>query len=218
MNHVEAYPLHWPPHVPRTPAQKRQRARFATGTGWKERKQLSVAKGRDRLLAELDRYTKHGHTHRVPPGSIIISTNVRTRKDGLPYSNAAEPDDPGVCVYFELDGMPIALPCDTFDRVADNLAAIAGHIDADRRQERYGVGRSADRYAGFKALPQQGSGRPWWDVLGLDRNASQEDVKRAYRQEAKRRHPDAGGNPAQWDELQDAYSQALAATASGVTT
>ena len=41
--------------------------------------------------------------------------------------------------------------------------------------------------------------------LGLDRDASQADVKRSYRSRAKRAHPDAGGSSAAFDRLQRSY-------------
>lgn len=202
----DAHPLDWPLGVPRTPPSERQRARFGTRNdrGWGTNR-LTVAQARERLFDEIARYG------RVDLDNVVLSTNMPTRKDGLPYSNAREPDDPGVCVYFELDGFDIALPCDTFDRVADNIAAIAGHIEADRRQERYGVGRASQRYAGFKALPEQGSGRPWWVVLEVDHNASVKELQRAYRRRAKETHPDTGGSAEAFREVQDAWNQAQAA-------
>lgn len=213
----DASPLDWPLGRPRTPGRNRKRAAFGSrrdaGYG---RKPLTVAQARRRLFDELDRYTRVGQQHRVKLDQVVLSTNLRTRLDGLPYSNAAEPDDPGVCVYFTLDGDPVALPCDTFDRVADNIAAIAGHIEADRKQERYGVGSVRDRYAGFMALPAagEGTGRGWWEVLGCERTATSDEVRRSYRRAAKAAHPDRGGSAAEFHAVQDALSQGLAATAS----
>ena len=189
----DAYPLAWPLGRPRTSASSRKRAAFGSqnrnGYG---RKPLSVAQARNRLFEQLNLYTRVGRSYRVDSGSIVLSTNVKTRRDGLPYSNAREPEDPGVAVYFELDGDPVCLPCDTFDRVADNIAAVAGHIEADRRQERYGVGSVRDRFAGFMALPAagEGSGAGWWETLGVGMGASADEIRRAYRQRAKETHPD----------------------------
>lgn len=214
MPEITASPLSWPLWKPRTDPSDRKQGLFRkTGDrGWK--RPLSVADARDRVLAELDRYTQTGKNWRVPPDSVILSTNLRTRQDGLPYSNAKEPDDPGVAVYFELDGEAYVLACDTFDRVADNLAAIAGHIEADRRQERYGVGTARDRYAGFKALPAagEGSGQGWWEVLGVTMGASDRDVKRAYRQRLHETHPDkSDGDWSAFRTVQAAWEQAKAA-------
>src|SRR3546814_12896137 len=81
----------------------------------------------------------------------LISSNVELRRDGLPRSDRVEPTDPGVAVYFAKGGRPYCLACDTFRRAADNLAAIAGHIEATRRQLRYGVATAEETLRAFEA-------------------------------------------------------------------
>ena len=44
-----------------------------------------------------------------------------------------------------------------------------------------------------------------YDVLGLDRSCSPEDVKRAYRRKAREMHPDKGGDAEKFKELSAAY-------------
>ena len=44
-------------------------------------------------------------------------------------------------------------------------------------------------------------------VLGLKPNASQADIKRAYRTLAKKHHPDAGGDADRFQQIQEAYSR-----------
>ncbi|MDG2112278.1 MAG: hypothetical protein P8N02_06660 [Actinomycetota bacterium] len=51
-------------------------------------------------------------------------------------------------------------------------------------------------------------------VLGLDGPATREQVTRAYRRAAKGKHPDAGGDAADFVELQRAHRMALAAAPS----
>src|SRR4051812_39644503 len=109
-----AWPLHWPIGWPR--CKNPTRATFGAvrvvtstynpQTKWKQRKALTIAEARDRLLDELSR---------LHASAVVISTNIRTRNDGLPYSNAAEPDDGGVAVYFRLKGQPRVLACDKWD-------------------------------------------------------------------------------------------------------
>lgn len=84
--------------------------------------------------------------------------------------------------------------CDTFHRLADNIAAIAAHIEATRAIERYGVATVEDMFRGFAALPSRTS-KNWRVVLGLpmERAVSREDVEAAYRRRAKDCHPDAEG-------------------------
>jgi hypothetical protein len=47
------------------------------------------------------------------------------------------------------------------------------------------------------------------DTLGLDRSATETDVKEAFRAQSKELHPDHGGDPAAFRRLRDAYEDAL---------
>jgi len=45
-----------------------------------------------------------------------------------------------------------------------------------------------------------------YQILGIDRNASQDDIKRAYRGLASKHHPDKGGDTGKFQEIQSAYA------------
>lgn len=47
------------------------------------------------------------------------------------------------------------------------------------------------------------------ETLGVDPNASPEDIKKAYRRKSKAAHPDVGGDPAEFHALQKAYKEAM---------
>jgi hypothetical protein len=182
---AQRYPLSWPSGWRRTPAPQRRHARFTTGggAGIGRGRPLTVMDGIRRLTDELGRL---GATHE------LLSTNVPTRLDGLPRSDQAQPTDPGVAVYFRLKGQPRALACDRWDRVADNIAAIAAHIEAIRAVDRYGVGTLDQAFAGYAALPA--TTEDWWLVLEIPKTATLVDVEEAFRRLAKTAHPDAGGS------------------------
>lgn len=46
-----------------------------------------------------------------------------------------------------------------------------------------------------------------WDILGVQRDASAEEIKAAYRRLAKDHHPDKGGDPDRFIRIQNAYQQ-----------
>lgn len=190
----QPFPLHWPSGWPR--ARQRTTARFAarSNDGWM--KSVTIATARDRLQRELDLLGATGP---------ILSTNVELRLDGQPRSGRADPVDPGVAIYFQLKGKPIALACDKWDRVADNIVALAKHIEALRGMDRWGVGTTAQAFTGYEALP---SPEQWWEVLGVVRTASADDIRRAYRAAARTAHPDRGGTTAAWHRLNAALEAA----------
>lgn len=146
--------------------------------------------------------------HRMDGTNRIISTNIKVRADGLPYSNQRVPDDPGVAVYFKWEKKDIVFACDKWDRVEDNLWAIVKHIEALRGQERWGVGSLDQAFAGYAALPDPNA-VPWWSVLGVAETATNEQIRAAYLQKAKVTHPDAGGDAMQFDQVQKAYNLAM---------
>lgn len=210
MNTISAYPLTWPAGFPRTPAHERQRARFGSRHDGYGNRPLTVAAARSRLLEEIRRFTRAGHTWRIDPDDLIISTNVPVRLDGLPRSGAREDrDDPGVAVYLKLDGEDYCFPCDTWDRVADNIAAVAAHLGALRGIERWGVGDLRQAFTGWKALPETvDGGNSWREILGVEVDAGLEDARLAFRRKRSKAHPDGGGDAQSFSEVLQAWSQA----------
>ena len=45
----------------------------------------------------------------------------------------------------------------------------------------------------------------YYNILGLTKNASEDEIKQAYRNLAKTHHPDKGGNKEKFQEIQEAY-------------
>jgi molecular chaperone DnaJ len=45
----------------------------------------------------------------------------------------------------------------------------------------------------------------YYDILGVDKNASQDDIKKAYRKKALDHHPDRGGDEVKFKEAAEAY-------------
>jgi hypothetical protein len=196
----QAYPLAWPAFRPRTTANKRRRGHFT-----KDGRAVTLAAAAGRVQAEVER---------LGGRDLIISTNIEPTLSGRPRAGQAKPADAGVAVYFQLAGEPIALACDTFDDVAQNLGGLAGHIQATRTIERYGVQKAIESLRAFMALPAPAPGRkPWRQVLGLhpEQSVTVETIKTHFRHYAQRCHPDKGGSAEAMNELQAARDEALEA-------
>lgn len=190
MDNITASPLSWPATKARTPAHRRQTPQFGSGNHTRRMSGgFSIDEATRTLKAELER---------LGVSLFILSTNLRLRQDGLPYSNQKMPEDPGAAVYFKLDGRDTVLACDKWEKVQDNIFVIAKHIDALRGQERWGVGSREQAFAGFAALPPPMTGSPpkhWRDVLEIgDKvtvpNVSMSDVTIEYRRLAKKHQDD----------------------------
>jgi hypothetical protein len=201
---VDAYPLQWPIGWPRTEPNHRQRARFGSGNKPGGVRQLTIAQGRDRLIAQL---------RMLSAVRYVISTNLPVRRDGLLYADARNPADPGAAVYFQLPDehgnmRPQALAVDKWDRLADNLAALAAHVDALRGIDRWGVGTRAQAFAGYKALAAMDERKAWWQVLGFtNMPATWGEAKKRYDELMWKHHPDRGGNPNQAAEVNAAWQE-----------
>lgn len=195
---ISAFPLAWPDGWKRTRGEYRRDATFS-----RYKRALSIADGVARVMDELGRMG-------LGRDDVVISTNVETRMDGFPRSDRAEPGDPGVAVYWqERKGGRKVMAIDHYRRVADNLAAIAATLEAMRAIERHGGAAILERaFTGFTALPAPGAARDWWQVLGVDRAATAEQVTAAYRRLRSERHPDKGGTAEQFDEVERAYRAA----------
>jgi hypothetical protein len=188
---IEAYPLHWPVGYKRT--SFRQQSKF----------KQQPDKAHSILLLELDR---------LDARNIVISSNVTVRRDGGIYADiaAARIPDPGVAVYFKYKGNDVVMCCDTYERPWENIYALAKGIEAIRGMERWGVSEFIERaFTGFKALPEKSSGSEWWNVLGVNQNASKDDIKKAYRSLATVHHPDNGGDKNMFASVNEAYQQAM---------
>jgi hypothetical protein len=139
----------------------------------------------------------------------VISSNLKTRLDGLPRADQRAPEDPGVALYLHFDGNEICIPCDRYDKVAQNMAAIAASIESMRRLERHGSRQiMGAAFSGFKMIADKTSGFSWYDVLAVKPDASFGFIRERYRVLAQERHPDHTGETGPWFELQEAYKQA----------
>lgn len=201
-NTIAAYPLTWPVGWKRTSSHKRARAKFGKKTSmsgavttWYAKGAITIAEGVARVRAELSRMG-------VRDASVVISSNLTLRLDGLPRSGQPEPKDQGVAVYWQARGDTRCMAIDQYDRVADNLAAIAATLAAMRAIERHGGADILDRaFTGFAALSAPTSAGSWRDVLDPS------DPEGSYKRLRGAAHPDKGGTDAEFHRIGVAWAQ-----------
>jgi hypothetical protein len=190
-NDATRFPLYWPPGRPRTPWNRRDKPRFVARSIFSVRKTLE---NELRLLGA---------------SKVILSTNVELRQDGEPYSNRRAPDDPGVAVYFVRKGRELAIACDRWNTVEENIRAISDAVNAIRLIERRGTGEMVDAaFQGFAQLPAaMTTYRHWTKVFGLSPETDTDFVRDTYRDLARDNHPDRGGDTNKAAEINAAWAE-----------
>lgn len=200
---IPAYPLAWPAGWKRTSSASRKNAKFRTGKGsfsggsYQPAREVTISDGTKRVLQQILAFTPTGKPWVIFPDSVVISSDLLLRNDGLPRSGQREPSDPGVAVYWTTrEGDTRCMAIDRYDRVADNLAAVAATLEAMRSIERHGGAEILNRaFTGFTAIEDQS--KPWHMVLGVPAHASTDDVRTAYRRARAAAHPDRDGGDAE---------------------
>jgi hypothetical protein len=126
---------------------------------------------------------------------LVISSNLPLRRDGFPMARAGYIGDVGVAVYFDLKKKPMCFACDRWDKVDDNMQAIAKTIEALRGIERWGSGQMVEQaFTGFTALPAP---EQWFQVLNVSAHANAFQIQEAWRRLASEHHPDRDGGDTQ---------------------
>lgn len=195
---IEAYPLCWP--------EGWARAKHRTGSPYKVTTDVAL----EELLASI---------RQLGGRDIIVSSNVPVRRDGTMYRGDHSDQrmaDPGVAVYWTARGpkgepVPRVIPCDHWHTVRENVRALGMAIDYIRGLKRCGAGEIQDRaFSGFARLPETTGAKPWWQVLGVHRQADGRYIRGIYRSLAAEHHPDKGGDSATMAQINEAYRQAIA--------
>lgn len=201
MTGVEKYPLQWPQGYPRK--KYPEKARFGN---------QSFASVRDELFHELDLLLDYWERK-----TVVLSTNIPLRLDGIPYAGYRQPDDKGVAVYFQYKKESVVLCCDEWNKIEHNILSVAKTVNALRGIERWGVSDFLKHaFTGFTALPPptpEPKKRQWWVVLNYQQKPGTaawdwNGIEAQYKSLAKKLHPDVGGTVSAFQELAEAYSEA----------
>ena len=185
------YPLSWP-------------------AGWKRARSRTYSQfrvGEHRALQDLEY-----EVDRLGGTNLIISTNMRLRRDGLPYASQKRVEDPGVAVYFKMDGKDVTMAADQYVEIGDNYRAIGKTIECLRGIKRYGASDLLERaFMGFTQIAHTPEPE-WWQVLGFEHDdipgLDLEFVRCRFHELAKEHHPDGGGDPETMKLMNAAWAKA----------
>jgi hypothetical protein len=187
---AERFPLYWPEGQPRS--KYRRSAPF----------KVEFVQARDEMMHSLEL---------IGARTVIVSTNVPIRPDGLPRGGI-EPGDPGVAVYFDRRVenvlVPFVIACDAFSKVRWNIRAVGGTVEALRAIQRYGATSMLEQaFRGFAALPEANKPKPWWEVLGVSQTSGPVAIRSAYLELVALHHPDRGGDHLRMAEINRAFEE-----------
>jgi hypothetical protein len=190
---TEAHPLQWPNGWTRT--QYPTDSRFGSYSD-----KPTIGAATEKIVYEMRLF---GGT------DLIISTDLKLRKDGLPYSSQRQPEDRGVAVYFTYQNEQKVIACDSFNKIGCNLWAIAKTIEAMRGIDRWGCSEIITKaFTGFTALPES-TNENIWSILEINPTFDQMEIRKAYKKLAKKYHPDITGDDTHFKKIQEAYKIAI---------
>ncbi|MEY7849553.1 J domain-containing protein [Natrarchaeobius sp. A-rgal3] len=192
--------LEWPHEFERTPADERSR---------NNNFDVSLSKAFDDLEGELSR---------LDVDDFRYSFDARKRKrDRRPYARA-NPDDPGFVLRWSMDGEQYAVACDQFSRLRDNVRTVGLYVREKRKMEQRPVVTGESEFANARLPPADeepiAAEVPPHEILDVDPNASDSEVRRAFREKVKEAHPDNGGSTDGFQRIQSA-KESLTAHSSG---
>lgn len=128
-----------------------------------------------------------------------------------------------VKVVFDRNGKRYTKTCNKWENSLDNLRAIGLSIEyLYRAIEVYGVETGEEEFnnlfdqvfVGIEATPDDSvlmlsQQNQWYEILGVNQNATKGEIINAYKALAKVHHPDTGGDSATFVRLRKAYEEAL---------
>lgn len=190
--------LDWPDEFPRTPPEDRE----PYSGGFRVTRSTAFAN----ILDELARWDG------VTDVQLDSGAEHQKRNPNKPYADASF-NDPGVVVYFTMNGEKMAAACDRWDNPRDNAQDLYHFLSETRMQENRGTVTAESEYQKLR-LPSGdedvvAAEPPAYVVLGVDRDASPEEIKDAWRDRVKETHPDYGGSQEQIQRVHDAKVEML---------
>ena len=191
--------LDWPTGFERTDATNRAR---------NNRYEATLRQSIDDLEAELERLD-------VDHWRLSTAARHQKRNPKYPYADA-NPDDPSAVVRWTMGGDQYAVACDAYTRLRDNVRTLYLYLREKRKMEQRPVETGESEFANARLPPAEGdeagavvAQEPPHEILGVDRDADETEIREAFRQKAQVAHPDHGGSEAEFRRVKDAREAML---------
>jgi hypothetical protein len=183
----------WPPQFgERTPRSERRTTR---------RFEVDRRQAIKDLAAELGRLG-------VDDWTLETETDHRSDRPNIPYASAPEPDDPVAVVRWTVSGDQFAVGCDQWTKLRDNLREIGLYVREKRKMESRPVATGEAEFSTLRRpAPEDvppGGVTPPHEILGVDADASEQAIVKAYRERVKEVHPDQGGSASELEAVRRA--------------
>jgi hypothetical protein len=189
--------LDWPDNFERTEPRKRT----ACPNGFRVTRSVAFSN----ILDELQTWDG------VKDVQLDSGAEHQKRNPNKPYANSSF-DDPGVVVYFEKDGEQMAAACDRWDNPRDNAQDLYYYLHETRMQEQRGTVTGQSEYEKLR-LPSGDEAvagdPPPHKVLGVNKDATEAEIREAYQERAKQTHADQGGSTEDFKRVQRAKEKLL---------
>ncbi len=178
---------------------------------WKRRAEI-----RAYLDAIDESYTEDYPLGGEPVAFYLPEREVAITFDGQAYFRIEQEGRYAVLVEHEMPGghLGARLPFETPETRFDRRRRSRQEERSERRARDF-AGERQDQYRRADASGGAASGRnerqrvaSAFDTLGVPRNADEEEIRSAYREQVKEVHPDHGGEEEAFRELQEAYTAA----------
>ena len=188
----------WPNRFDRTPAAERKRT---------SKFKAPFRQTLEELADEMDRLD-------VTEWRFSADMPFLNDDPNTPYKDAEKHvEDPAVVVRWSKDGEQFAVACDEYSDVRDNLRATYLYIIEKRKMQARPIKTGFDEFATAR-LPAGDedavvASKPPHEVLGVDPDASREEVVAAFRERVKETHPDQGGSQTAHRRVLDAREAML---------
>lgn len=164
------------------PATHPRRSRWTFKAGWSS------------TLSLLQREIRRLDGRNVVIGAAFREEDLRL--DGMLRAAVGEPAHPGIEISFDSRHGRLVYATDTCERWEHNVRSIALGLEALRAVDRYGITRQGEQYAGWKQLSAGGPSSARGHDL-IREHGSVRDALMAT-------HPDHGGDPADFADVQAA--------------